>query len=572
MLPLNLGWAVANHLWQSTAAIGIAWMLTFALRRNRGGARYWIWFLASQKLLFPLSLLVALGGCIGSRFSIPLAHAELSPGWTEIAQPFALTVSAGTIVPLAENNPSRGWFLLFAGIWLCGFLFVVTGWVRSWLRVRAVVRHATLWDIKAAVPIAVIAQRVEPGVCGILRPILLLPQEILQRLTPPQLDAIVAHEMAHVRRRDNLTFGFHMVVQALFWFHPLVWWIGKQLIEERELACDEAVLESTRGAEAYAEGILGVCRFVVETPSACISGVCGADLKKRIARVLEGSVGWELDWSRKLLLGAAGLGALGGPLAYGLLSGSHETAPRQADDAHIQVPAFEVATIKVSHMDPRGSGVFLNGRRFEMINSTLETVIGFAYGVHAKQIVGAPVWIEKDQYDINALPEGDTAPDATQWELMMRKLLADRFKLVFHRETREMTVYVLSVDKAGPRLTPSTADPSAPPAVYFHRIGELFGRNAGMGDLAGEMQSAVLDLPVVNQTGLTGRYDFTLKWTPNDAQYFRLGMHAGSSTGAADGPPPPYTAVQEQLGLRIEAKRAKAEVFVVDHLERPTPN
>jgi beta-lactamase regulating signal transducer with metallopeptidase domain len=93
-------------------------------------------------------------------------------------------------------------------------------------------------------------------------------------------------EMCHVRRRDNLTAANHMVVEAAFWFYPLVWWIRARLVEEREQACDEAVLQSGSDAEVYAEGILNVCKFYVESPLACVSGISGADLRKRVVRIM----------------------------------------------------------------------------------------------------------------------------------------------------------------------------------------------------------------------------------------------------------------------------------------------
>ena len=98
------------------------------------------------------------------------------------------------------------------------------------------------WGIRFDVPVLLSSAKIEPGIFGIVRPVLLLPEGILERLTAEQMRAVVAHEMEHVRRRDNLTFAVHMVVEALFWFFPPVWWIGARLIEERERACDEAVV------------------------------------------------------------------------------------------------------------------------------------------------------------------------------------------------------------------------------------------------------------------------------------------------------------------------------------------
>src|SRR5207247_4024707 len=122
----------------------------------------------------------------------------------------------------------------------------------------------------------------EPGVVGLFSPILLLPEGIAERLTPPQLEAVLGHELCHIRRRDNLTSAIHMIVEAVFWFHPMVWWIGARLVEERERACDEAVLSLGSEPHDYAEGILNVCKSYLESPLSCVSGVTGSDLKERI--------------------------------------------------------------------------------------------------------------------------------------------------------------------------------------------------------------------------------------------------------------------------------------------------
>jgi bla regulator protein blaR1 len=117
--------------------------------------------------------------------------------------------------------------------------------------------------------------KLEPGVFGIRKPVLLLPEGIAECLTPEQLEAVLAHELCHFRRRDNLTGAIHMVVETIFWFHPLVWWIRARPVEERERACDDDVLNMVSDARVYAEGILNVCKFYLESPLVCIAGVPG---------------------------------------------------------------------------------------------------------------------------------------------------------------------------------------------------------------------------------------------------------------------------------------------------------
>jgi len=245
--------------------------------------------------------------------------------------------------------------------------------------------------------------------------------------------------------------------------------------------------------------------------------------------------------------------------------------PPMAADAH---PSFEVATIKPSKPDDQRKAFIVQGRRFKIINQPLTAILSFSYDVQAKQIIGLPPWADTDKYDIDAEPDGEGAPSGKQWKAMLQKLVTERFKLTFRQEKRELPVYVLSVAKAGPKLTKSEGDPNGLPGLFFRgKLGDLGVRNANMGDFTGLMQEAVLDRPVLDQTGITGRYDFTLVWTPDDSQFAGMGVKI-PPPAAEDGKAPPnlYTAIQEQIGLKLEATKAPADVMVVDHVEKPSEN
>lgn len=234
-------------------------------------------------------------------------------------------------------------------------------------------------------------------------------------------------------------------------------------------------------------------------------------------------------------------------------------------------PVFEVATIKPSEPGRPGKAFGVNGRHFSTLNTTLNDMITFAYGVHARQIVGGPAWLAAEKYDLSAQPEGEGQPNQAQWKTMVQKLLADRFQLSFHREKRELAVYAIVVAKGGSKLTRSEGDPNGLPSLMFRGLGVLPARNASLADFAGVMQAAVLDRPVVDQTGLPGKYDFMLTWTPDEFQFTAMGVKV---------PPPPdnatapdlFTAFQEQLGLRLESTKAPAEVLVIDRAEKPSEN
>ena len=167
-----------------------------------------------------------------------------------------------------------------------GFALLLAGWWRRAREIRAALAAAS--PVEFGFPIKVMSSPgiLEPGVFGVLRPVLLLPEGIAARLTPEQLESVLAHELCHVRRRDNLTGVLHMIVEALFWFHPLIWWLGARLMEERERACDEEVLRLGNQPEVYAEGILKICDLYWESPLRCVSGVTGADLRKRIEEIM----------------------------------------------------------------------------------------------------------------------------------------------------------------------------------------------------------------------------------------------------------------------------------------------
>ncbi len=269
----------------------------------------------------------------------------------------------------------------------------------------------------------------------------------------------------------------------------------------------------------------------------------------------------------------------GGPLPLNLTRATSATAwtipeppPRLKPMAADANPAFEVATIKPSRPEAQGKIFQVRGRHFATINTSLSDLITFAYGLHPRQITGGPSWIESEKYDLGAQPEGEGQPSGRQWKVMVQILLADRFKLTFHRDKKELSVYAIVVGKSGPKLTKSEGDPNGLPGLFFPRLGVLNGRNATMADFAGVMQSAVLDRPVVDQTELAGRFDFTLTWTPDEFQFGGLGVKAQPPADNAAAPPDLFSAIQEQLGLKLASTKAPVDIVVVDSVEKPSGN
>jgi len=243
--------------------------------------------------------------------------------------------------------------------------------------------------------------------------------------------------------------------------------------------------------------------------------------------------------------------------------------PPMAADAN---PSFEVATIKPSKPDQPGKLFGVRGNHLTTINTTLTDLITMSYGVQQKQVVGQPEWMDKEKWDIEAQPDVPGAPNKKQVETMVRKLLADRFQLKFHEDKKELSAYVLTVAKSGNKMTAGSTDPNQLPGLFFRGLGILTVQNATMQDFAGLMQSAVLDKPVVDQTGLAGKWNFLLKWTPDESQFGGMGIKVPPPSDAPDAPPPLFTAIQEQIGLKLDAGKADVKVMVIDKAEKPSAN
>lgn len=232
-------------------------------------------------------------------------------------------------------------------------------------------------------------------------------------------------------------------------------------------------------------------------------------------------------------------------------------------------PAFEAATIKPSQREADQPGTYrLNGRTFIAANTSLRDLIKFAYGVHASQIVDAPAWVGTDRFDIEGVPAGEGLPTELQWKRMLQKMLADRFRLSFHREQRDLPAFVIVPGNGQPTLAPTKADLTSltRSAISF---GRYEGVNATITDLANALQGVAMDRPVVDHTGMTGRFDFTLEWTPDLSQFGGRDLTTGSDRNR---PAALSTAIQEQLGLKLESRRFAVDVLVMDSVERPSAN
>jgi uncharacterized protein (TIGR03435 family) len=206
------------------------------------------------------------------------------------------------------------------------------------------------------------------------------------------------------------------------------------------------------------------------------------------------------------------------------------------------------------------------------INTTVNDLITFAYSLQTKEILNAPTWMD-EKYDVDGVPDVEGQPNIKQMRMLIADALVQRFGLKFHTEQREMTAYALTVAKGGPKLTVTTDRESSPGNFLFGGLGKLRVTNATMKDFCHGMQEAVMDKPVVDQTGLTGRYDFNLNWQPDQSQFASFGAHIQPPDPNDPNPLPSlYTALQEQLGLKMESTKANVDVMVIDHIDKPSAN
>lgn len=236
-------------------------------------------------------------------------------------------------------------------------------------------------------------------------------------------------------------------------------------------------------------------------------------------------------------------------------------------------PAFEVASIRPTSPGGRGTPIQIaTGGRFTAAGASVRSLIKKGYGARDFQISGGPDWVDSERYDIVAKAEHESSVSQDQLKLMLQALLADRFKLVLDRETKEISAYVLTIGKGGPKLKEVTLDDeNAGHGVRFGGMGRLRGVMSSMSQLAEALSDMALngehivDRPVLDRTGLTGVYDFSLLWTSQEGQLGALGTSDPSA-------PSLFTAVQEQLGLKLEARKAPVEMFVIKRVEKPSEN
>jgi uncharacterized protein (TIGR03435 family) len=480
-------------------------------------------------------------------------------------------------------------------VWSLGVLLLSLRLVAGGLEVRAlrrsistaddvlrerVTRLAARMGLRRAVKVGTSNRADGPSVIGWLRPLILLPPATLMGLTTTQLDAVIAHELAHIRRHDYLVNIVQMVTETLLFYHPAVWWVSKRLRIERELCCDDEAVRVSGDATAYAKALVTMAKQQVP---AMAMGSTGGSLTDRVRRLL-GAGRPEPRWS-------AALGVLALAVMFITISFASVSAQQKP-------PRFEVASVRPATARPTpGYGVgFLPGGTVQG-TVPLSVLIAVAYDVHFRFVNGGSDAIEKlmsARYAIDAKASTSALPlpaptfmatqtgEAQVLRAMLKTLLAERFKLTAHFEKREFPIYELKVAPGGPKLTPSArnCDPTTVEESQNPPCGRMGGgpanglrlRDARMSGLV-NMLTSLTDRVTIDRTGLAGRYDMDIPpWSRGLPAIERLPEPGQDPEPQPDPNGPSIFAVLQQFGLRLEAARGPIEILVVDHLEMPTAN
>lgn len=556
--------AVLNSFWLALGVTALVWLALKFLARINAATRYVIWW-AVLGVVLVLPLAPRLAELWHSREPARVAAAApvSSPRVTllpPVIEPGVVTV---------EQKRVGTWPLWALGLWTAILLFRLTQIGRSWIFLRGVKRRASIaprglpsCGVTRPVRLLLSSDVSSPMAIGFLKPAVILPEAVAGQLEERELDHVLLHELAHIARLDDWTNLAARLVGAACALHPVAVWILRQIEREREMACDDFVVTLTGAAQPYAESLarLSELRWA-QRNDVLASGILGSGSKAghRIEMLLRRG----REFSPRVSLKRAAMVCLA---LLGFASAS-ALAPRWIVFAQQPRMNFEVVSIKPGNPINRQVVIgALGPRGFTATNASLRMIIGFAYGLRNQQIFGGPGWVDSAKFDIQAKPDrAIPVPDwaaSGQMELMVQSLLADRFKVAVHRETRDETVYDLVVDRGGVKLKETDAGPSDPPGLFGSLSSHLTGVAVQVGVLADAL-SQISGSAVVDKTGLPGKYDFTLTFTPETS--------AGTASGAPNGSSI-FTALPAQLGLRLEPSRGPVDILVIDHAEKPDAN
>jgi uncharacterized protein (TIGR03435 family) len=603
-----IGWTLVHFVWQgSVIAIATAMVLRIG-QRHTARLRYAI---ASSALL-----LMALTPA----FTTLRLAVSFTPSWHAAAEARAQTFVAASRMtePMLDGvfataqsrlQPVEDALPVLVTLWFVGVAAFLARAVLQWRHIRGLHKSALLlrrsrWQagadrladrlgLRQAVRIVELPSVDVPTVIGWLRPIVLLPLAAVSQLPVSQVEAVIAHELAHVRRHDYLINLLQTGVEAVLFYHPAVWWLSARIRHERELCCDDIAGDMCGDRVTYATALVEF-ESRRRAMAGAVIGVhaTGGQLRRRIRRVLSppaisdpATPGWSIVCAAGILMAV---------MTVANIVAAQNAPPRLE---------FEAASIKPNHSGMmRVSARTLPGGGYQGFNITLGSLLQQAYGLPEYLVVGGPDWLRRDRYDVvlkSPAEQNASRPEAFRSRL--RSLFADRTKLATHFERRDTPIYILvpvrsdralgreiapsktgcdSVVEAGnePKqdATPPLGRIEAPPCDVLGGGGRILGSARTMADIARALQGPSGRV-VQDRTGIEGRFDFTLTFTrdPNIAGS-RLGGGLPGNVERTQRIDPDalsvFTAVQEQLGLKLESARGPVDHLVIDSIEKPTEN
>lgn len=605
------GWTLVHFVWQGAVVALAAGVVLRLARRHSSSVRYAIACGAmATMLLGVITTAVLIDAPMAD--SVKETSASVRTGRDGNPDVFLPIQISDAPSAAAASNAQRVEMLLpwIVSAWLFGVAVLLARAGAGWWRVRRLHRLAlssmcSTWQtagnriasrlgLLRVIRIVELPQVDVPLVVGCLRPIVVLPIAALTQLNAAQVEAILAHELAHVRRHDYLVNLMQTLAETLLFYHPAVWWLSARIRDEREHCCDDVAVAVCGDPVSYAAALteLEAWRSAELSLAAAATGGSLLNRVRRILRVELSDDSRTSPWTIALVV-------------IGVMSGATLHVVAQTPTQAEADPKFEVASVRPNTSgDNRMSSKPLPGGRYEAINIPPRLMIMNSYGLQPQQLVGAPAWISSERFDIVAKADGELGPPVSRdgpsrLQLMIRSLLEERFKLKVHREPKEVPIYTLvlarSDGKLGPELKPSTTDCEAlaaarrkgspPPEPPKPGERPQCGARVGFGELLAGGQpllelvsllSGTVGRSVVDRTGLTGRFDIDLRWTP-DRVLQRAGAAANEPirvNGVEIDPNGPsiFTALQEQLGLKLESERGTIDALVIDHIERPAPD
>ncbi len=632
--------ALLNTLWYAGAVVGLTWAILRYAPRVNAATRCWIW----TGVLGFLLVLPFLPGAMKQVRTALTARQPATVAATPLARvPEPQVIDRdSTPITLTVDTSQRpnSWPLWLLATWMFAAVWQLTCLVRGVLSVRRLKAQAgshgehfySSWvsqtrdelkgRIRRGYQLLVSEKITSPVAVGYRHPAIIVPPDLLARLDESEKRDVLLHEMAHLVRYDDWLNLATRALGAILVLHPLAAIVMRHIEREREKACDDFVVAHTGSARGYVRSLARLHDLRWSAGTRLLApGLLGREslLGDRIESLLRHGRRFStrpsfanLAVSALLLamfLGAGGLMPSWIAIAQMKASAAQGAVAPQAFQKLLSRAKFEVASIRPlnPHENTRFANIRTspNSRWFYAGGANVRMLLRKAYGIQDAQIVGGPSWMRSEQFDIQAEASDSVSaemrvlpPARAQLveDYMLQKLLVDRFGLRFHRKEKLLPVYVLVVAKHGPKLVKVDSVGSAAPghtspdskegqAGWVQpRPGEtaMFASSTPISALTSFLSQELLR-PVLDETGLKGRYRYELHWMPSlgemgpfgptSAPDNRLMAETPQAPGASQPSGPSiFAAIQQQLGLKLKASKGEVEVLVVDHIQEPSPN